>query len=1787
MESRRSFSKKIILGSAYFAFAPTINAVSKYLNIDNSELTKCFDDEFHYFDNNLTNLHFYFINAKIKKRKLKKSCVGAQKSFMIVKIPQQHISEQLLSRPEIQRKPDEINGSNEYLDDNKNTESVISGFSYLAFEIINDSIDVSNIETLICWDAEINFRLVIPKTVDYVEFPSGFASFKADKKWNRKEKEKELKEKQSIKEFYKDICLDLFKKNPADFPLTVLEIPQGLLISPYAPDQTVAIDGKDQTIHTRALFSKPPIKKQQFIYNNSKGEVIRSVQEIWNTQMWFQQFYHETDKNGDKLEIIFQDKVDPSLRPVAYYDTSGAPEFCLDENHQPIIGPDGRHVMNECPDSDIKYLPTFLDKQELTYIAGLGRKGTEGKEWNIETKGLGFSGLGAIAKLHYKNYAPPVDTDLAEYEHHITMGRDEYIKVARIGVISVTGQRALHVKIGERKIKDGVSYMEFREYIEIIQKELVYFDEKLFIPRDNQKEKYNYIQARKTPKNDGAIVHSYDDIYDGALNEDKTNDVWWDRLLWKKNLGCLPDSWNTHYRRWPFKSVASVTLVSEPICPPINILKPVDSCRCLEAFWPVLETMNERGVFECIKDCELDFIGTDWNDQKIPFSSTFLFIRKTVIEKATELTAETIYENFFGQEDVTRRQIRFVNKTIALTEDFTPKYKVDEHPEQENKSNIAKTDFIEYYFSLALEPSGETLIYDDIKRKIEPANVDVNISSVFNERFFPLFPQVKKAQLYIENIQSYAPEPTASIIEYNEDYINYGYSGLVRDVTGNIDKGKNETERVYNKARLIFNHSENFIKDKDKILDFKNNKWVPREAENGYKKIKEVFSGAGDVIGGMVNPDFDLQSIGLVKQSISVGRDINKKYEKIEEFTDKIDKFNPSDLLRQAPEIFNGISLIDILQEIFPDFEAPLNEIKNIGAKIDTIKNELLSNPVYLEIKADLKAANDKVKEFLDLIDSLQKEIDGIKNLLKSYKDKLNGDFLFSEIEKLVESAVAQYKIDFLEFKNGIANIADKKIESVIDYLTGELLSKTEAIYPYYVILNDALTTFKKVKDVSPGIKAIIEKYESDFIQANQYILIDLKAQTKETILTEYSEIKKLITANVKSYYNLYKVYSEAINLEAEALKVYTSAAAADLNSARDKYLIAKETMLDAKSKYQTAIETASKIKTGANALLTELKKHPDFQKISQYEKDIAAIQSNVFKLTELLDIINLPSYIDLYEKMQKDVNTFKSKLGDSKLGEQAVKDIINKVKNDFEGDIQLKRKALETHYSTEYDTYKKDLNQLVSKSKVVIDNYVKAIGIDRIDEILKIKSFSEGFTALKDNIKKNEAELEKKLTLFRDEVKRYEAFIKNPIGSLTTNIVVLIKQKLKEKEEELLKDPDNQDLIKAYAKAKELYNIISSLEKKETNYNWQTSSFKNADFGIVSFIASQNPKTNLSVNVKSTIYFQPNKFPAVVSRIEGSAENRLQNFGISLLKAIIINFNEVCFVAGTNQKPKFEVKIRDVQFAGAFSFVQALEGLFKKLLGDNFSVILSPQSVAIQYLLPIPYAGAPSFGFKDILFKIIYTLYFDKKPMELGVGIGAPENRTKLSVGIYTGLFYFIVIGNPKQGITTIEVSIEFGGYFGLNLGPLRGEVKLVVGLYYKKDLTGVVIEGYFLCEGRVKLWIFTITARFYMGVRSQGSYVEGRCTVSYEIRISRFFTKSFSATYYKKMAGATPGNNQSGSTFNAVEKYKLLQNKPFQSTDFAGNKSTLMSIANPAKRKVKPLREDEWEIFINSYID
>jgi hypothetical protein len=600
-QSRRNFLKLTSLGS--FALVPTVNTLAKLLNIEPRYIEDFFTDEFHYFDNNLTNLHFYFINAKLTGKLLKPVKAG-ELAYMIVKIPQQHIAEQVIKETDLQN----------YTDNKQKVQSKISGFSYLAFHVFPKvkTISASGITTitqktqltidkpskLLNWANATNFELIIPKKDDFRSF--GGSDWKAFKANNLTQiSDTDLNPSSGyISKLYQDICSKIFKASA--YPITVLEIPEGLLVSPYSANGA------------RAFVDNYQIGKTRFLIDDDNKRVIRTVEEIWSPSLFFESI------NGP---------IDPSLRAIGYIPRQ---ETSKDRSK------------DECPKDEFTFLPSLLDKKELVYLTSLGRGDNETTDWNIETKGLTFTGLGAIAKFHYKNLTPPKDTDLAEYEHHITMGRDEYIKVARLGVISVTGQRAMHVRIGQRKIVKGESYMDFKEYIEIVQKDINYFDNRLFVGGEQGKEikePKNYIHARTYPSvynKPNLVIHSID------LPSLETDNTYRDSVLW--NLpNYLPNhpypaaqaqmNWHTHYRRWPFKRIESVTLISKPIetdkaKKPTALTYEHPSCDCATVFWPVLEKQLDNQD----QDCYLDFIGYDWNNQAIKFSSTFLFIRKKIIE---------------------------------------------------------------------------------------------------------------------------------------------------------------------------------------------------------------------------------------------------------------------------------------------------------------------------------------------------------------------------------------------------------------------------------------------------------------------------------------------------------------------------------------------------------------------------------------------------------------------------------------------------------------------------------------------------------------------------------------------------------------------------------------------------------------------------------------------------------------------------------------------------------------------------------------------------------------------------------------------------------------------------------------------------------------------------------------------------------------------------------------------------------------------------------------------------
>ena len=1726
---------------ASFALTPTLNMLSGCVGLGDDELTECFDDDFHYFDNNLTNLHFYFINAAIDGKRLKR-CKGKE-AFMVVKIPQQHITEQLL------RENDFTTDFAAYRDGSKVTTSEISGFSYLAFKLFPARpnrkparyVPLDNLETLLDWNNEKYFELQLPEAIHYTEFAGvNLTDFRAANPVRLLEVAGE-----DPKSLFYRACRALFKNQSEElYPFTLLEVPRGLLVT---PDKSSFPKG------TKPVFHPAAIEKHRYLYRSSKGEVVRSVQEIWTAQLWFQQ--------EGRRELT-----SPPLRAAGYMDLP------YKSGERP-----------ECPPEDeiYSYLPNYLDREEITYLTSLGRdKGVNNKtqDWAITTEGLTFTGLGAITKLHYKNLRPPNGSSLAEYEHHISLGRDEYVKVARIGVISVTGQRALYVRIGKRVISKGISYMQFHEYVEIVEDQIQYFNPELFIDNQGNDEPANYIHARTHPIDITAIIHS-----DDQVNREDDN-RWNDQILWDLP-GYLPgqsttntaNNWHTHYRRWPFKSITAIEKRTRRIDTSLSTVACNGTCAAdnPRVFWPVLEKqeLNSSGSPVC-KDATLEFSGVDWNNNESRFSSTFLFIRKDVIEEivahAPTNCINNIYAAFTGAE-FSRRHIDLRNQQVAFSRDYSPK----NGQALPNKSNVAETEFLEYFFSICAEPNGVTR---DGK--------DIPYQQVFNERFFPLYPQTKRAQLYLANL----PERLPSVIEFHGDYVNYGYEGIATN--------GQKKQFVKNVARLLFNHTAKFINGTEEPRSFTDKLLQPVEDINrSYQRIKQSFGGAGPAIGGLVNPDFDIQSVALVRQSIAIGRDINKKLEKAENVIDEIKAFNPSDLFRQMPELFNGISIIDILQEVFPEFEAPVNEIKNVVAQIGDLRDEIVNNPVFENVEAAIKTLKQKIIDAIAAIEDLQIKIDEKTAELSALKDRLNFEKQFLEFENLIKSAIDQYRIDFFEYRDEIVSfIADNTVlDKVLDHIASELLSRIETIWPYWQLLRKAREDLENLRGIningttlSVAGQAIIDAYIAAFFDDRNFAVFDITQADKNAALRTFAEVRAAIKTKIEPCFIAYNTYTNAVKTETSALHAYTRV---NTQALFDAYAAAKKVVHDQQKIYQTEIDRYLAGRAGVNTLLEQLSKNiEDAAIVLANENIITEVMRLINSIDQLLESSHIYYYISLYEKAAKEFDIVKSRFKEGLYPKQVIDAAETFLRNEIRTNTVSVRQDLLLHYQLNYDTLKDDVDQLILETAPVLEKYIGISIPATVEKVLAgVQGFPTDIATLKKTIDKATNDLEATLKKqLREKLAEYEKLLREEIEQQTGGIVKRVNDEIDKLERQLLSDPDNLAILQTIADARKLYNIITSISQKEFVNTWQITSFKDANFGPVYFVSSAKPRTTLNVHVRTVAYFQPSKFPAVIDRIEAVAENRLSNFGLSLMKAMTVNFNEVSFIAGTNRPAKFDVKIRDVQFAGALSFVQAFESWLKSLMGDAFRLQLQPTFVNIGYTLPIPDIKTPSFNFFNLTLNFDFFLHFDKKPMQLGFSLARRDSKFGLTAGIYAGFGFFSIVAEPKRGITEMEIGLEFGGYYGLSLGPLRGEVKLVVGLYYKKDASGVVIEGYFLCEGRVKLWFVMITARFYMGVRSQGGYVEGRCTVTYEISLGRFFQKSFTATYYKKLAGATPGNNNSGSSNKSMRSVAYARNGHLPEAGAAAQLVSEGKIPQPVhniKRTTRPLSKAEWKNFIKSY--
>jgi hypothetical protein len=258
----------------------------------------------------------------------------------------------------------------------------------------------------------------------------------------------------------------------------------------------------------------------------------------------------------------------------------------------------------------------------------------------------------------------------------------------------------------------------------------------------------------------------------------------------------------------------------------------------------------------------------------------------------------------------------------------------------------------------------------------------------------------------------------------------------------------------------------------------------------------------------------------------------------------------------------------------------------------------------------------------------------------------------------------------------------------------------------------------------------------------------------------------------------------------------------------------------------------------------------------------------------------------------------------------------------------------------------------------------------------------------------------------------------------------------------------------------------------------------------------------------------------------------KLNDFRVSVLKSVYINFSEFGFTAKSNAKPDVNVKLdpaTPVEFAGDLKFVEELrKAIPPDLFGDGPSLDIAPTGIRAGFAFTLPPIAVGVFALKDVSLGAALTLPFlDGKPT-FDFNVSERAHPFLLSVAIFGGGGFFH-LQIDTAGIKEVEAALEFGATASIDLGVASGGVHIMAGIYFKlerKDpgnelvptLSGYLrMGGYLSVLGLIKISLEFVLSFTYDGAKDKAY---GRATLTVKVEIV-FFSTSVEVTVEKSFGG------------------------------------------------------------------
>lgn len=302
-----------------------------------------------------------------------------------------------------------------------------------------------------------------------------------------------------------------------------------------------------------------------------------------------------------------------------------------------------------------------------------------------------------------------------------------------------------------------------------------------------------------------------------------------------------------------------------------------------------------------------------------------------------------------------------------------------------------------------------------------------------------------------------------------------------------------------------------------------------------------------------------------------------------------------------------------------------------------------------------------------------------------------------------------------------------------------------------------------------------------------------------------------------------------------------------------------------------------------------------------------------------------------------------------------------------------------------------------------------------------------------------------------------------------------------------------------------------------ETQFAW-TAPVQPVSEGFVAFTPNSNPahaRSVLHTMVRSVAHFDN------ASRTQ-SVDSSLNNFSVTLMGAVRVQFNQLKVVMQPEQKPAVQVDLAGVFFEGALSWVSVLTQFMQKLGLGGFDIDVDSSGLRmVQSVGPLN-VQLGMLALMDVNLRTVLTLPFvSGKAASLAFNVGTEDAPCGLTVSFLGGQAYFGLIASTSG--LEVRAMFGFGGCIAFDIGVASGKAEIMACITFGIGTDNqVMVGGELRCGGALRvLKLITISVVFVMGLRYENGKVLGSCQVKVKVSVA-FFEKSVSLSLERRFAGS-----------------------------------------------------------------